>query len=522
MKSPNKLSKLIKTVSLPLFVGIPFLATLLFAAPTNAWGPERPTFTMENPATYPVFNSITNNPTIGDERDFVRIGEIGAKTENGANVTELTNDVAIIPGRQYLVYIYFHNNASSTFNDSAHNHSGVAIRTRLASAFSTVLTPSAPGTVSATITADNSNPTSVWDEARMTTTYEKVYLNYVSGSSRIYNDWRANNSVLSTSLFTEGGTLLGLNELNGVIPGCEEYHGIVTYVLQAEEMSGTIDKSVSTDGTNYGVAASISPNEEVTFKLTIANTGDLPLTNATVRDNLPAGLELIPGTTKLSANNSGTWDQLSDGIALNGFNLGTIGTGNTVEIIYRARATGDFDCSGTELTNSATLTYDSETSAGDTKADSATVVVTATNCAPVETCETNPNLDGCTAPVPPESETCATNPNLPGCQTIPNTGPVEIIMAIVIVLGIAGAGFYFFRTHRTLRTVEKSVHSGKPDQSTPAEGTTVKDSTPSRDDSQNGTPSATENTPSGAQTNSQANNQTDSSSDTTSGTPTAS
>ena len=60
-----------------------------------------------------------------------------------------------------------------------------------------------------------------------------VRLSYVSGSARIYCDGTANGYVLPQSLFLEEGTLLGFNELNGVIPGCEEYHGVVTYVLQA-------------------------------------------------------------------------------------------------------------------------------------------------------------------------------------------------------------------------------------------------------------------------------------------------
>ena len=173
----------------------------------SAWGPERTTFTMEKPASYPVFNSITDNPTIGDERDFVRVGEINAE------VTDLKNEVEIVPGRQYLVYVYFHNNASATLNDSAHNHSGVAVRTRMASTFSTVLTPTERGTVSATITADNTKPLSVWDEAYMTTKTDKVLLHYVAGSAKIYNDWKANNSVVPSSLFTEEGTLIGLNAL---------------------------------------------------------------------------------------------------------------------------------------------------------------------------------------------------------------------------------------------------------------------------------------------------------------------
>ena len=447
MKKINKQAKLFGVLAATILS----LATF---ATVNAWGPERTTFTMEHPATYPTFNSITDNPTIGDERDFVRVGEINAK------VTDLQNEVTVVPGRQYLVYIYFHNNASSTYNDSAHNNSGVALRTRMSSAFSTVITPSSRGTISATITADNSNPASVWDEAYMNTSTEKVLLHYVSGSAHIYNDWKANGSIMPSSLFAEEGTLLGLNALNGVIPGCEEYHGVVTYVLQAEELGGSIDKLVSKDGINFSEGANIAPGEEVTFQLTITNTGDVALTNATIKDTLPEGLTLVPGSVQLRANESTTLDQLSDNIIGTGYNLGTIGTGNTVYITYRAVAGEDFDCNGSELVNNAKLTYDSEVASGDSKQDSATVTVKKADCTepkpPLDDCETNPSLPDCSTP----EKTCATNPEMEGCQELPNTGPVEIILAIVIIIGIGGGGYYLYRTQKTLKTVEGSV-SGK-------------------------------------------------------------
>ena len=166
----------------------------------SAWGPERATFTMEKPATYPTFNSITNNPTIGDERDFVRVGEINAKE------TDLKNEIEVVPGKQYLVYIYFHNNASATFNDSAHNNSGVALQTKMATSFSTVLTPEKKGEITGTITASNSNPASVWDEAYMTTKTNKVLMHYVEGSAKIYNDWKTNGGIMPSSSIPPSGT----------------------------------------------------------------------------------------------------------------------------------------------------------------------------------------------------------------------------------------------------------------------------------------------------------------------------
>ena len=50
-----------------------------------AWGPERATFTMEKPASYVTFDSITDNQSsesvgIGDERNFVRVRKAGETT----------------------------------------------------------------------------------------------------------------------------------------------------------------------------------------------------------------------------------------------------------------------------------------------------------------------------------------------------------------------------------------------------------------------------------------------------------
>lgn len=390
-----------------------------------AYGPERQTWTMENPADYPTFNSITDNPTIGDERNFVRVGEINA------DVTDLKDEVEVIPGKQYLVYIYFHNDASKTYNDAAHDHSGIATNVRMSTAFSKIITPEEKGKISATISADNTNPRTVWDEAYMTTAAKKVLLRYVSGSAKIYSDWAANGSIMPSNLFSENGTLIGLNELNGIIPGCEEYHGVVSYVLQAEELSGTVEKTVSTDGTNFAKNVEVDPGTEVTYKLTIKNTGDTELNNATIVDSLPAGIEFVPGSVEFWANESTIKEKLSDNILDGGSNFGYIGTGNTIYITYRARVKKDIDCESLEVVNVAKLTYDSEDESGDSSTDSATVNVKKPNCLP---------------------------------ESIPETGPVEIILAVVIILGIAGGGFYFYRSRKTLNTVKNQV-SGSNDDS---------------------------------------------------------
>jgi hypothetical protein len=84
-----------------------------------AYGPERTTFTDQKPADYVTFNSITNNPSMGDERNFVRIREAG--------VGNYVDQIDIVPGKTYEVWTYVHNNASETYNVKEHNYKGIAV-----------------------------------------------------------------------------------------------------------------------------------------------------------------------------------------------------------------------------------------------------------------------------------------------------------------------------------------------------------------------------------------------------------
>lgn len=188
------------------------------------WGPERETYTNDAPANHATFNSITNNELVGDERDFVRIEE-----KNSGR--PYSSDITIEADRQYEVYIYYRNDASEIYNDEAHGYAGVAYNTKLSSNFPTELEAGEKGGISAVIRADNSNPESVWDAAHITAA-ESVTLHYVEGSAKIYNSWEASGSTLPISMFSEEGTFLGLNELNGVMLGGEDYSGCVVYTIQ--------------------------------------------------------------------------------------------------------------------------------------------------------------------------------------------------------------------------------------------------------------------------------------------------
>lgn len=206
-------------------IALAFVSVAL-AAPVSAWGPARTTYTMKKPADHAVFNSITDNAAVGDERNFVRIAEIGSGKPYGDNVE-------VSAGKRYSVYIYYHNDASATYNEAEYDHRGWAKNTRMSSKFPASLKAGEKGTVTGKITSTSTDPASVWDEAFMTAK-EDVTLHYIASSARIYNGWGANGGGLSTNLFSSTGTFIGTNDLDGFVPGCDEYSGQVIYTILAK------------------------------------------------------------------------------------------------------------------------------------------------------------------------------------------------------------------------------------------------------------------------------------------------
>jgi len=199
------------------------------------WGPERPTYTMATPADHAVFNSIIDNAVVGDERDFVRIAE---KSEDGSST--YSNEVIMEAGKQYEVYIYFHNNASATYNESKYNNVGISWNTRLSCDFPDELEAGQRAAIVGRITSTNTEPRMIWDAANIVAS-QKMTLHYMPTTARIYSDskWPMNGAGLSTNLFSPKGTFLGLNELNGTIPGCDEYSGYVIYTIQTYAVEDT-------------------------------------------------------------------------------------------------------------------------------------------------------------------------------------------------------------------------------------------------------------------------------------------
>lgn len=87
------------------------------------------------------------------------------------------------------------------------------------------------GKIDGIVTASNANPESVWDEAYITAK-EDMTIGYVKGTARIYNDWDTNTMELGSDLFTAKGAFIGLDKLDGIVLGCEEFSGMIYYNLR--------------------------------------------------------------------------------------------------------------------------------------------------------------------------------------------------------------------------------------------------------------------------------------------------
>ena len=454
------------------------LAVLVPAASTYAWGPDRPTYKMKTPPDHPTFNSITDNNIIGDERDFVRVTEVGG---NGKYVNELK----ITPGKTYEVYIFYHNNAASNLNASG---KGLADKVKVRSTFPSKINSSSKGTINATISAANTTPASVWDEAYLTTdSKQDVELHYVNATAKIKNQGKLNNTILSTELFTTGD-YIGYNNLSGTVPGCSEFSGHIVYRIRAEQAGSSVDKTASTNGKDFFKDVTAKPGDTITYKITFKNSGSKDLTNVTFRDQLPSGVTLVPGSVTLTDTGTKKTRTLVDNIVSNGVNTGTFGEGVTGYITYKVKVSNDIVKNGSCGTNTFKNTVTSTTDQTGRQNSSANIKVDKT-CDKPDPCR---NEDGSVkseccdqeqykdepACKPDEEDPCKNEDgsikneccdqpeykDLPQCKEepeptpeLPNTGPGEIALAVVAAVCVITGVSYWYRSQKEVAEVQKGI-----------------------------------------------------------------
>lgn len=397
-----------------------FAATLVAAvvvpAALFAWGPDRPTFTFEEPAQHVTFNSITNNPGHGDERNFVQIKDVTAGTR-------FVENVDLTPGHEYEVYSFYHNNAATSLNASG---AGVAQNAKMRIQMPATAQSNETVNITGIVSASNAQPQQVWDEAYGKATSGDVVLRYVQESATIHNNGTTNGQKLSDALLTTG-TNLGFNALDGVLPGCNEFSGYVTFRFKVGQPNFEVSKTVSEKGKNdFKESITAAPGAEVEYKIQYKNTGTTQQDDVVIRDELPAGVSLVPGTTKLATGLSGGYQAVSDNIAARGINIGSYApNGGNAFVKFTAKIADNSKlatCGVNTLTNKAIA----ETPNGN-KSDTAVVTVT-------KTCV-------------PGTPTTPTTPVVP--SELPKTGAGNTILSLLGLGAVAAAASYYIASRRT-------------------------------------------------------------------------
>ena len=302
---------------------------------SEAWGPQdRQMFTWDNPSGFATFNSITDNPSLGHESNFVRIREADVGATYG-------DDVTLEIGKEYEVFIYYHNNGASS------NEADVmADNVRVKSNFPTKLEDSQTGEIKGTITATNTDPVAVWDSAYIHTD-STVYLSYVPNSAVLHNDSNGESATDGTildseSLFGDGAKIAYDSRAWGFIPGGNKYAGYVTYRIKVDQPGWITTSTVSAEGTNsYSENINVKPGDTLDFKIEYHNNGTTWQTNVTVHDTMPKGLEYIEGSSYVS-NEKKENQKVSDILfSEKGLNIGDYNSGQWAVIEYKARVSSD-------------------------------------------------------------------------------------------------------------------------------------------------------------------------------------
>lgn len=345
----DQMKKLINFIKNHSIISGSVLVAAVAPALVWAWGPSRPSFTIEKPADYITFNSITNNPVIGgDEKDFVGIREVGSNAN-------WTNNMKVQNGKEYYVRIYVHNNAASNLNLVAEN---------VVAKLNVPTTTAKTVTVQGQISASNAKPNTVWDEATFSSDND-FNLAYVAGSALFENNGMG-TTKLPDSIVNNTGAKLGYDKLDGKIPGCFQYAGYVTVKVKAqvnqpqEKTDIDLAKTVrnKTNGEKTWVeTVNAKSGDTVQFQIHAKNTGSAGIQNLVIRDILPKGLNYVAGSTKLYNTSNPKGLKVSDNIIQNsGINIGSYQPNGDAFVRFDATVSAEQDltvCGENTLTNIA-------------------------------------------------------------------------------------------------------------------------------------------------------------------------
>ena len=401
-----------------------------------AWGPDRPIFKMASPADHITFNSITDNPAIGDERNFVGI------REQGSNQL-WKDDMNVEAGKSYVVRMYVHNNAASNLNLVARN---------VTAKFNLPTTVGKKVEVQGFISASNATPREVYDHATFHGEQD-FNLDFQEGSLKLENNHFKTGTPVSESIFPANGAPLGYNALDGNLPGCNEYSGWVSFVVKPQFATTTtfdMNKQVRKSGTtNWAKSVTVNPGDTVEYQLGYKNTSNASQKDVTFRDKLPTGITYVNDSTYLknAAYNTNPLKLSNNLTTGTGVNVGNYSAGSSAYVKFAAKVEDNPAlCGENKYINTGRVSVN-----GGYKEDTADVIVNK-NCAPgeINVCElatrkiiTIKENDFDSAKHSKNLADCASTP-----VELPQTGVSTDILAFAGIGGLTAAAVYAVRSAR--------------------------------------------------------------------------
>ncbi len=411
----NKIYKTIAGVSAAAVIAAAALTPVL----VNAWGDNtgtkdgRPSYTLDQINKERVLdkdgkniitmNSISNGD-FGDEKNFV-----GAKVAGATVKTWNANEIKVKDGETYTIRLFVHNN-------NPNGEEAGAVATGVKTTFSLPTNVAKSHDIVGYIDAPNATPTRYWDEVRLVAD-ENVYLEYVDGSARYDNNmgtFKLPNEVITT------GALVGYKSMNGEIPGCYQYSGVVTINVKVHSsVAAKVQKKVRIKGTkDWAESVNANVGDEVEYQIEYQNLLAETVNDVMIRDVLPTNVEYVNDSTILfNTNHKNGIKMVENTLTTTGINIGSYNAKGNAYVRFTGKVVDKtMACGSNQLVNWASATVNASTVKDAVYKDDASVMVD----------------KQCDNPTPTPTPT----PDNPGetPSTIVNTG------AGTIVTGAIGAG----------------------------------------------------------------------------------
>ncbi|MBP5512455.1 DUF11 domain-containing protein, partial [Candidatus Saccharibacteria bacterium] len=215
--------------------------------------------------------------------------------------------VLAVPGEEYEVYVYFHNNAAPGSGLNAYN---TILQVESPESLNRGETAVVKGTISwAKENGEEAERFNVWDSTFIKAT-EPIHLRYVPNSAVIHNgnteETTANGQILNDDALWGDGAFLAYDiraigtegrTLWGLIPPCNNYAGYVTFRLKADQAKFYMEKEVSADGEkDWKDTITAAPGDTLHFRIHYKNTGTVNQMKINAKDTLPETMTYITTT----------------------------------------------------------------------------------------------------------------------------------------------------------------------------------------------------------------------------------